>query len=120
MDGPPNSTDVEVESSDSRRPLPDWVFHRSFGQGIKEMGSRKLRRYFRNEVLERSGLTDWQLGRAISIGLVNRPLGQKRGSYYTEEHIEQARLVARQLAQGCTYIQMKQALKRGLRPAAEL
>lgn len=46
----------------------------------------------------------------IQRGLLPPPLGQKRGSYYTEAHLERLQLILKFSAKGVPLIQIKKAL----------
>lgn len=46
----------------------------------------------------------------IQRGLLPPPLGQKRGSYYTEAHLERLQLILKFSAKGVPLIQIKNAL----------
>jgi len=77
------------------------------------MRRKAERRYRRAEVRGKTGLTEWQIGRGIREGLIDPPIGQRRGAYYTDKHIKQAQRLAHELAHGRTYNEIREMLSAG-------
>ena len=55
------------------------------------MGQRKLQqaRFSIDELCNLTGLTKRTVRYYLQIGLIEKPLGEKRGSYYEERHLNQ-------------------------------
>jgi|GEM_PF-5794021 len=74
---------------------------------------RKTELYPREEVLKRSQLSDWEFKQGRRYGIIAEPIGKKRAALYTEEHIERARWLQKQLGYGRVYKDIAEDAKHG-------